>query len=61
MEVECNGEKPAVNFLSETESEGESVIQEPQESLGKSPSPEKKRNEFLSDYIITFKNFDSRV
>lgn len=47
MEVECNGEKPAVNFLSETESEEESVVQEPQESAGKSPSPEKKRNEFF--------------
>lgn len=44
MEVELNGEKPAVSFLSETESEEESVIQEPQESMGKSPSPGKRCN-----------------
>ncbi|XP_063870705.1 X-linked retinitis pigmentosa GTPase regulator-like isoform X2 [Scylla paramamosain] len=42
LEVECNGEKSTVRFLSESESEEEPVIQEQQKTMEKLPSPEKK-------------------
>ena len=44
LEVECNGENSTIRFLSESESEESSVIQEPQANIEKSPSPEKKGN-----------------
>lgn len=46
LEVECNGEKSTIRFLSESESEEEPVIhqqqQQQQQTMEKSPSPEKK-------------------